>query len=196
MNKKYFQILLSDIINEFGEDKAQKVLSSFSCPINPDIQDFLINKSIDFAKKGLAATTLVYINRSLVGYYAIANKIILIDDNTELSRRMISKIQKFSTYNIDLNKFYISAPLLAQFSKNFNDKIEEHITGDELMGLALNRIDNAQKHIGGKVSYLECENNQNLISFYESHGFVKFNTKVPQNQHSEIPLTQMLRYRK
>ena len=39
------------LIETLGEEKVGQLLSEFSCPINPEIEDFVRNKSIDFAKK-------------------------------------------------------------------------------------------------------------------------------------------------
>ena len=40
-NSKYIQINLSDIIKAIGEDGAKSILSSFSCPLNRDVEQFL-----------------------------------------------------------------------------------------------------------------------------------------------------------
>lgn len=44
----------------YGEDNCQSLLSSFRCPLNYDIQSFLHNKAISFAKQHLAMTFLVF----------------------------------------------------------------------------------------------------------------------------------------
>ncbi len=40
------EINLSDIVDQLGEDEARQILSNFSCPINLDVQNFLLLKAI------------------------------------------------------------------------------------------------------------------------------------------------------
>ena len=39
------------------------------------------------------------------------------------------------------------------------------------MELALSKVYEVQSMIGGRILFLECEQKQNLISFYERYGF-------------------------
>ena len=68
----------------------------------------------------------------------------------------------------------IPAPLIAQLGKNFQDGLNRLISGDELLKMAIERVAIVQEQIGGKVVYLECEDNAKLVQFYESNGFVTF----------------------
>ena len=43
-----------------GEDKLVQLLSEFSCPLNPDVERFLKQQAMDFAKKHQAVTYLVW----------------------------------------------------------------------------------------------------------------------------------------
>lgn len=69
---------IKNMISQLDEDRTKEILSSFSCPINPDIEYFLKNSSIDFSNQGIAATHLIFILRenraSLVGYFTLVNK--------------------------------------------------------------------------------------------------------------------------
>jgi hypothetical protein len=47
------------MIEEIGEDKAQHVLSDFSCEISKDVESFLLDKAITFAKQNVSQTHLV-----------------------------------------------------------------------------------------------------------------------------------------
>ena len=42
----YGLVLLSEMVEEIGEEKTREVLSNFSCPLNKDVEDFLKNKAI------------------------------------------------------------------------------------------------------------------------------------------------------
>lgn len=73
-----------------------------------------------------------------------------------------------------MKRYILSAPLIGQLAKNYKYKCENLITGDELLKFACDKVKAIQGEIGGKVVYLECEDKQNLIQFYESNGFVCF----------------------
>lgn len=57
---EYIQINLIDIIENKGEPFAKEILSSFLCPQNIDIEDFLKKKAIVMAKQNTSPTHLVY----------------------------------------------------------------------------------------------------------------------------------------
>lgn len=201
MSGGYTQILLSYMIEALGEKETEKILSQFSCPRNADVENFIKKSAIQFSKSAVAATHLVFApykgENVLVGYYACANKFIHIDG--DVSKSLRKRIAKFGTYNDKLKCYVISAPLLAQFSKNYANGYDKLITGDELMKLALDKVEQVQMQIGGKVVYLECEDHPGLIDFYKSHGFVVFGKRtLTGSERKEMGeyLVQMLRYRK
>lgn len=75
----YQLILLKDMIDELGEEKTKEVLSQFSCPLNLDVQNFLHNNAIEFAKQSITATHLVfssYKERPVVAGYFIMPPIV------------------------------------------------------------------------------------------------------------------------
>ena len=81
----FVQTNILEMIEMYGEDKCQNILSSFYCPLNHDVEDFLHTKAISFAKQHLAMTFLVFINQNnqllLVGYYTLANKSLSLSNN-------------------------------------------------------------------------------------------------------------------
>lgn len=56
----YIQINILDMLEYIGEDSCKNILSSFKCPINFDVEDFLYNKAIQFAKQHIAISYLVF----------------------------------------------------------------------------------------------------------------------------------------
>ena len=46
----YRLLSLQEVIEELGESKTKNLLSSFSSPLNPDVEYFLKHRAIDFAK--------------------------------------------------------------------------------------------------------------------------------------------------
>ena len=207
----YSQINLQNILNrtfnegsQKGEDKAKEIISSFSCPFNDDIEYFLHNKAIEFSKQGLAKTHLVFAPHQgknvLVGYYTLcANKYFIISDKN-IKSNMRSRLKKFAIHDVKLKQFSISAPLIAQLGKNFTNNYNTLITGDDLLQMACNKIDVLQQELGGKLTYLECENNQYLIQFYENNGFINMGERTMDKNESHSKenkaLIQMIKYTK
>lgn len=94
----------------------------------------------------------------------------------------------------------MSANLIGQLSKNFFDNYNELITGDELLKLACDKVKVIQGEIGGRIVYLECEDDPKLIDFYSSNGFVKFGKRKLDRDELGLMqgeyLVQMLKYLK
>ena len=63
-----------------GEDALKQILSEFSCPMNPDVERFLKENAIEFAKKHQAVTYLVLSAEDveLLGYFSITIKPIVV----------------------------------------------------------------------------------------------------------------------
>lgn len=176
-NQEYQIVNLNHMILELGEDRCKEILSKFYCPKNKDVQEFINVKAIEFAKQKLAATHLVIsiINKkiNILGFFTLSNKILSIE-KTALSNKYKGKISKFAEYDKDTRRYTLSAILIGQLGKNYDDDLNAHISGHDLLALACNKVKEAQLNIGGKVVYLECEDNDYLKKFYESNGFVSF----------------------
>lgn len=171
--------ILKDILSLFESKECEGTHSS------KDIEAFLHNrnKAVDFEKKGVSRTYLVFYQEDesfsyLAGYFSIANKNLQISTENfgRLSREKRKYFQEFG-YESDKNNYIAPAILLGQFGKNYNvpENLEDHqkVNGDDLMASAKEIIKEAYKLVGGKVLYLECEDHGKLTKFYEKHGFVK-----------------------
>lgn len=171
----YTIISLDDILNELGEDKTKNILSTFSCPLNPDVEKFLRLKAITFERQTISKTHLIYASykgeQVLCGYYALANKVLSLTKK-HTSRNIIDKIKRYATYDDELKIYRFSAPLIGQLGKNFANGYNRLISGDELLLLACSAVRKAQSLIGGKAAYLECEDKPILTEFYSKNGFI------------------------
>lgn len=62
------------LVDEIGEERAKALLSNFSCPLNLDVEFFLKQKAIEFAKQGLSQTHLVFASykgtAQMAGFFA------------------------------------------------------------------------------------------------------------------------------
>lgn len=151
----YSILSLSDILAEKGEDFCREILSTFSCPMNDDVERFLTKRSaIDFATQGVSQTFLVYASYKkknvLCGYFTIANKYIVVNKHS-VSGTLRRRLRKFAMPSAEKDDLVIMAPLIAQLGKNYANGYSELITGDELLKMAEDQIRLAQRIIGGKV---------------------------------------------
>lgn len=192
-------ILLDDTL---GESAAKSLLSSFSCPLNPDVEYFLKNVAIEFSRQSISSTYLIMASFRgtyvLAGYFTLANKIFCIDKQCLPNRKWRSRISKFGQFDNEIQRYTISAPLIGQLGKNYANSYDKLITGDELLKLALDKVREMQNIVGGKIVYLECEQKDSLIEFYSRNGFVNFGLRpLDKDETDKLSgqcLVQMLRY--
>ncbi len=197
----YKQFVLKEMIEQLGEESVKAILSNFSCPQNLDVEKFIKYKAIEFSKQNIAPTHLVFAeykgNLELVGYFTLAPKTVCIKRGN-LKSNLRRRVAKFGTYDENIKAYNIPAPLIAQLGKNFTNGLNELITGDELLKMACDKIKIIQSTIGGKITYLECEDKPKLIEFYESNGFVNFGKRMlDRDEKDDLSgeyLVQMLKY--
>lgn len=202
----YSILSLIDMVEELGEDHCAKILSTFSCPHNADVERFLKSKSyaIEFAKQGISQTFLVYASYKkenvLCGYFTIASKYIIVNAK-HISKTLARKIRKFATPTQGNDNLIVVAPLIAQLGKNYSEKYNKLISGDELLKIAIEKVQEGQRIFGGKVVYLECEDTPILVDFYKDNGFVEFGRRqldkdeiTDYTNYSGNYLLQLLKY--
>lgn len=205
VNARFVSINLNDLILQLGEDKAKSILSSFECPKNKDVETFIHDKAIEFSKQGISRTHLVYWHsyskiwgeeKAFVGYYTIASRSLVVYRNA-VTKTKWKKVIKYGDEDAKDGKCVFSAPLIGQLGKNFANGNNNLIKGSELLKLALDKIKLVQNEIGGKFTYLECEDNKKLIEFYENNGFTKFGKRMLDGDETDINgdyLIQLFKY--
>ena len=180
---------------KLGESRLLQVLSGFSCPKNPDVERFLKKSSIEFTKKNQSVTYLVFdvSSMELVGYFTIALKPLTVRGET-VSNTVKKKLMRVSELDEQSQTYTMSAYLIAQLGKNFKNGAEKKITGEELLELAWDIVEKMQYMGGGMVTFLEAENSERLLSFYQANRFQTFDTRQTATD-SEEPheLVQLLR---
>ena len=60
----YIELNLLEMLDTYGEDKLQSILSRFMCPQNIDVENFIQTKAIGFARQRLAMTYLVFLMKN------------------------------------------------------------------------------------------------------------------------------------
>lgn len=138
------------------------------------MESFLHHNAIQFEKAGIARTYLVFFENEqetyLAGYYSIANKALNIDKkNFERLSNSQKKILLGQGHRTDKNNYAASSILLGQLGKN--DLAGNEILGVDILGVAYKVIKDIYNILGGKVLWLECEDNEKIKAFYERNGF-------------------------
>ena len=183
---------------DLGEDELRQILSEFFCDKNLDVERFLKEQSIEFTKKNQSVTYLVFANEdaALVGYFTLAIKPISVNAEN-FSNTMKRKIARVSELDEENGTYTLSAYLIAQLGKNFANGVNGRVTGEQLLQAAVETIKELQYMAGGMVVFLEAENDEKLMQFYEvENGFKRFDTKEvktgTENGHILVQLLKIL----
>ena len=190
-----FQVVnILDMIESVGEDEVKSILSEFSCQKNPEIENFVKNSAVDFAKKKMSITYLVVDTTETVrAIFALTHKAIELT-NENLSNTMRKRIQRHSKLDEGTDSFNVSAFLIAQFGKSDTYSTEENISGDALMDFTFEVLTAVQHDIGGGLVYLECEDREKLLDFYSSepNQFFKFGERY--SEEDNVKYIQLFRF--
>lgn len=177
--RQFEMVNILDMIGAIGEAKLKQCLSDFSCPINSEIEQFVTNNAIEFAKRKLSVTYFV-VNEfgKIAAVFTLAHKAVEIE-NVNLSNSKRKKISRYAILDSESGSYTVSAFLIAQFGKNYAVDEGKGISGNELMDLTFEVLENVQHDIGGGIVFLECEDKVKLLDFYQSekNGFMPFNER-------------------
>jgi len=152
-------------------EKVAAYLQTFVCARNPDIEDFLHRKAIEFEQRHAARTYLLtdIASPQVLAYFTLTFKEIELSD--EVSGNQRRALDGFSKHAQRIKAF-----LIGQLGKN------DGITNNSLrLGTILDEgiypiIAQAQDLIGGRVVLLECENTTGLIELYQKAGYKHLQT--------------------
>lgn len=170
----YRTVSLYDMINQkIGKDDIMKILSDFSCPLNPDVEDFMHKKAYDFERVGLARTYLVFAQPKahctyLVAIYSLGQSDVKLSDDIKPNHK---KKMFGTTYPIGKN---VKTLLIGQLAKNYTNNYNQYITGDILMSLIFSRIKDIHLMFPSIVTHIDCKDEKHLKAFYKNHGFNLF----------------------
>ncbi len=196
---EFVQFNLGEMLEKLGEDKTKEILSSFSCPLNADVEKFLKHKAIEFSKRGFSKTHIVYWQtadgkeKAFVGYYTIASKFISIE-RSAVNAKEARKLREHGIYDEKKNEYTVAAPLIAQLGKNYTNGNDTLISGDELLLLAMEKVKKVQNEVGGRFAYLECEDKKKLKEFYERNHFKLFGRRKLDRDETDVTGTHLLQY--
>lgn len=188
-------ISIENMIESYGEEATIALLSSFSCvrggvQKNEEVESFVKKNAVDFFKRKLAVTYLVFDNNSdFVGIYTLAHKAIDIPAD-RLNAKLKNKVKRYARLDEGRQSYSVSAFLIAQFGKNYEGEKGRTISGSELMDSALDMLSAAQAIVSGGLIFLDCEvENTVALELYKKNGFVPFGERESESDgHRYIQL--------
>jgi hypothetical protein len=161
---EFSQFSLSEIIeSSTSNNKIKKLLQTFKCNQNLDLQDFLHNKALVF-EKNLRSRTYLYIDnntKNVVAYFTIAINTLYTDN---ISAEVIKLLDGYRNDTKSIPCF-----LIGQLGKS--DLCKDIKIGQFIIEDAIEIIDNSQMLVGGRFILLDSINIKEVISFYENNLF-------------------------
>ena len=154
------------------------------------MESFVKKNAVDFFKRKLAVTYLVFDNNSdFVGVYTLAHKAIDIPAD-RLNAKLKNKVKRYARLDEGRQSYSVSAFLIAQFGKNYEGDKGRTISGSELMDSALDMLSAAQAIVSGGLIFLDCEvENTVALELYKKNGFVPFGERESESDgHRYIQL--------
>ena len=155
--------------------------------------------AVEFTKKNQSVTYLVFSleDMCLVGYFSITMKPVTVNV-TGMSNSVKRKLSRLSRFDQSTDSYTVSAYLIAQLGRNYSDEVKYPITGKMLMDFAVDTLHEIQRQLGGLMVYLECEEKEPLLKFYqEQNGFRLFGERITEkdeigNNHKLLQLLNFL----
>ncbi|MBQ7217441.1 MAG: hypothetical protein IJS39_15820 [Synergistaceae bacterium] len=182
-----------DELERVGEEKVRRDLSLFSCPPSPKIENFIRNRAIDFARRKISITYIVndLEGCEILGFVTLAHKAVMIPPHN-LSNTSRKRLERFARFDKPTGQYMASAFLIAQLGKNYAVDNGKRISGAELLSIANDILTDVQHLIGGGVIYLDSEDTQKLMQFYEHEAFYKFGERYSDEEEQRY--IQYLRF--
>ena len=154
---------LADFLGTRSANQVRKLLKTFSCAKNADVQDFLHNKAITF-ERNLRSCTYLYMNdesKSVSGYFSIGITYLL---TNQLDKAVVKFLDGYTDETIAIPCY-----LVGQLGKN--DECKGKI-GDFLLDDALKIIDKSQDNLSGRFVLIDAVNDSKVLNFYEQNSFI------------------------
>ena len=175
-----------DSLDAIGEESLKLELSGFTSEKNPEIEEFIREKAIDFAKRKLSITYLLsnMQDGSLLGYFTLTHKSLIIN-NEGLSKTAQKRLMRYARLDKETGNYMASAFLLAQLGKNYSIVKDERISGSQIMDYVNIVLLDVQRRIGGGIMYLDCEDNGKLRNFYERENFKRSGERYSEEDNKK-----------
>ena len=159
----YSRFKLADLLANKSTNQIKKLLKTFICTKNTDVQDFLHNKAITF-ERNLRSCTYLYVSnadKSVAGYFSIGITYTL---TNKLDKAVVKFLDGYTDETIAIPCY-----LVGQLGKN--DKCKDKI-GKFLLDDALSFVDKAQGILKGRFVLIDSVNDDKVINFYKENSFI------------------------
>ena len=193
-------IALSSLIKvtEENNELLSRILSSFSCERDEDIENFLHSRAVEFEKLSKARTYLIcdeeqiskeefYLDQlKIYGYVAIALKILSVPEEWSNRKRKALDGLSAKIHGEPIKDF--SCYLIGQLSRN-SKVSHDSISGKDLLQMAYDVIAAAVDAVGGRYMMIECREEKKLVDFYLANGF----EEIQRSSDGTHIMVQMIR---
>ena len=149
-------------------------ISSFSCPKNQELEEFLKKSAFLYEEIAKSRTYLLIDEDSLgsplsiLAYFSIGMKTLIIPE--DLSARQLRQLDGYSDKMYRRRITNLPVYLIGQLAKN--DKFAFDVTGDEIIQAAISVIKELQNGLGGRLIAVDCKPVKALHDFYERNQFI------------------------
>ena len=169
-------------MNGLEDNVLLKLLSSFSCTPDKDIEFFLHHRATEFETLSKARTYVVF----NADDFESGNKYPVVYGYISLGLR-----RKLDGFNAKIDGQQISdfpCYLIGQLSKNCG--LEDNpLSGNILLKIAFDIIASAAEAVGGRYMMIECRNEAKLLKFYGDNSF----SEIDHIPDDDVPMVQMIR---
>lgn len=154
---------LADVLKHNSQNEVERILSTFKCSKDRDLEDFLVKRAVDFERRWIARTYLVteIDNMKIVAYFSVALKCMYIPQDAPVSNNLKKRM------NVDGRTGVAQSYLIGQISRSDNS---EKGIGSDILDYAVDIIRKAAELVGCRMIRLDCKDG--LVSFYERNGFI------------------------
>ena len=169
-----------EFLNDEGE--LRRLLSSFSCEQDDDIQYFLENRAIEFEQLSKARTYLAFDGEQLqkqsgldsliiYGYISLALKVLSVpEENKNISNHKRRDLDGFNAKCQGKVIEDFPCYLSGQLARN-SDVDKMALPGEAILQKAFDIIQEAANAVCGRLIMVECKDDVRLIQFYSQSGF-------------------------
>jgi len=162
MRYKFFS--LNELLEFSSKSQIKKLVKTFKCQKNADLELFLHQKAIIFEKKGRSRTYL-YIDtkaKKIIAYFTISISSLNIEN---FSTKTISYLYGQNNVSSKCLPCY----LIGQLGKSDNCNLK---IGNQLLKKSITIIIKGHNILNGRFILLDSLNNDKIIKFYQNNGFI------------------------
>jgi ribosomal protein S18 acetylase RimI-like enzyme len=173
---KYRFFSLSELLESASKNKTRKLLKTFKCKKNTDLESFLHHKAILFEEKGRIRTYLLidFENKKIVAYFSIGISVLNISE-------LENDVKVLLSGDENNKRDFIPCYLIGQLGKS--DEYKKCKIGKNLLSKAVKTIKECQIKLNGRFILLDAVNNTKVLRFYTKHNFMPIE-KITKNKES------------